>query len=293
MDSDKSKPTKLMGQAEITIPRLMRAPMMTIEMPLEGKGSGKKSSLIVYAVMKEHKEPKMLDYLKTWRLDLSVAIDFTASNIDDELHAMNEKNMYEKTIAEVGGVLEPYDTDRTWPVFGFGGKPPGSSTVSHCFPLTGNLQAPCVQGVEQTIGLYRSVLPNIKMSGPTYFGEILKTYRNWCAKCTDVYNVLLILTDGMIHDMKESKDILCELAKLPCSVIIVGIGEDSSVFDDMYELDGDKNPVKDSNGTPIVRDIVQFVEFHKCQAKGDLAAVVLQEVPKQFMEFMRINGVKP
>ena len=243
MDSDKNKPTKLMGEAEITIPKLMRAPMMTIEMPLEGKNSGKKSSLIVHSIMKENKEPKMPDYLKTWRLDLSVAIDFTASNLEDDLHVMSEKNMYEKTISEVGGVLEPYDNDRKWPVFGFGGKPPGSNTVSHCFPLTGNLQAPCVEGVEQTIGLYRQVLPNIKLSGPTKFGEILTTYRNWCAKCSNVYNVLLILTDGMIHDMSETKDILCELAKLPCSVIIVGIGEDSDVFDDMYELDGDKNPV--------------------------------------------------
>ena len=56
---------------------------------------------------------------------------------------------------------------------------------------------------------------------------------------------------------------MCELAKLPCSVIIVGIGEDYSDFGRMYELDGDENPVKDSNGKPIMRDIVQFVEFHK------------------------------
>lgn len=262
MDSDKNKPTKLMGQAEITIPKLMRAPNLTIEMPLEG--SGKNSKLIVHGVMKEQKAPKMLDFLKTWRLDLSVAIDFTASNLEEGLHEMGPNNMYEKSIAMVGSVLEPYDTDSHWPVFGFGGKPPGETSVNHCFPLTGNLQAPCVQGVEQTLGLYRSVMPNIKLSGPTKFAPILTTFRNWCAKCSNVYNVLLILTDGMINDMVETKNVLCELAKLPCSVIIVGIGSDPDVFEDMIELDGDTHPVKDSNGVPICRDIVQFVEFQKC-----------------------------
>jgi hypothetical protein len=38
------------------------------------------------------------------------------------------------------------------------------------------------------------------------------------------YNVLLLLTDGVIHDMPETKRILVELSSLPCSVIIVGVG---------------------------------------------------------------------
>ena len=51
------------------------------------------------------------------------------------------------------------------------------------------------------------------------------------------YHVLLILTDGAIHDMLETKDLVCELAKFPASLIIVGVGD--ADFTMMEELDGD------------------------------------------------------
>ena len=37
--------------------------------------------------------------------------------------------------------------------------------------------------------------------------------------------MILFLTDGSIHDMMETKDILVELSEYPLSVIIIGIGE--------------------------------------------------------------------
>ena len=62
-----------------------------------------------------------------------------------------------------------------------------------------------------------------------------------------VFPVLLIITDGIIHDMRETKDMICELAFLPCSVIIVGVG--NADFSEMVELDGDKDrPLKNSKG---------------------------------------------
>lgn len=41
----------------------------------------------------------------------------------------------------VGGTVVQYDYDKKIPVFGFGGIPKfmGTNTVSHCFPLNGNL----------------------------------------------------------------------------------------------------------------------------------------------------------
>ena len=45
------------------------------------------------------------------------------------------------------------------------------------------------------------------------------------------------MTDGAIHDMRQTKDMIFELSKLPCSVIIVGVG--NADFSMMDELDGD------------------------------------------------------
>ena len=38
------------------------------------------------------------------------------------------------------------------------------------------------------------------------------------------YMILMILTDGVIHDKEEVKDLLVKCGKLPLSIIIVGIG---------------------------------------------------------------------
>jgi hypothetical protein len=55
------------------------------------------------------------------------------------------------------------------------------------------------------------------------------------------YQVLLILTDGSIHDMQPVKDLIVKAAGLPCSIIIVGIG--NADFSMMEELDGDGEPL--------------------------------------------------
>lgn len=88
---------------------------------------------------------------------------------------MGPKNQYEAVITKVGNVLEPYDTDKAYPVFGFGGFPKymNATAVSHCFPLTGNIENPMVAGIQGVLGIYRATLPTIKLSGPTYFTPIL------------------------------------------------------------------------------------------------------------------------
>ena len=74
-----------------------------------------------------------------------------------------------------------------------------------------------------------------------------------------MYHTLLILTDGAIHDMRETRDLIVEASHLPLSIIIVGIG--NADFGMMEELDGDEIRLRNSKGEAAVRDIVQFVEF--------------------------------
>ena len=67
----------------------------------------------------------------------------------NSLHYMGAgANQYEQALMNVGCVVEPYDLDKSFPVFGFGGVPRhmGIGYVSHCFPLNGNPTNPEIAG---------------------------------------------------------------------------------------------------------------------------------------------------
>ena len=93
------------------------------------------------------------------------AIDYTASNGNpknpNSLHYQgNTPNQYEIAISNVGAILEPYDNDRSFPVFGFGGIPRhmGNNAVSHCFALNGDASNPNIVGIEGIVQQYKSSL---------------------------------------------------------------------------------------------------------------------------------------
>ena len=52
-----------------------------------------------------------------------------------------------------------------------------------------------------------------------------------------MYYILLILTDGIIHDMRQTIDAIIDSYKLPLSIIIIGVG--GANFKDMEILDAD------------------------------------------------------
>ena len=52
------------------------------------------------------------------------------------------------------------------------------------------------------------------------------------------YNIFLILTDGEIHDMDKTKELIVEASELPLSIIIIGVGNEK--FKMMKALDSDR-----------------------------------------------------
>jgi len=205
---------------------------------------------------------------------------------------MGPDNQYEGALRGVGSVLEPYDSDRSFPVFGFGGDYNNQGT-SHCFPINGNPASPEIVGIDNIVAMYQSSLPSIALSGPTYFAPLLQQFLSYVRSLgnSPVYNIMFILTDGAIFDMPRTKDLLVELSALPVSVIIIGVG--SANFSAMEELDGDGGVLRGNNGQPCERDIVQFVEFKQAQAQGNLSEQVLKEVPKQLCSHMERVSYKP
>ncbi|RXM31531.1 Copine-3 [Acipenser ruthenus] len=225
------------------------------------------------------KEYTFLDYIMGGcQINFTVGIDFTGSNGDprspESLHYISPQglNEYLMAIWSVGLVIQDYDSDKMFPAFGFGAQIPPSWQVSHEFPLNFNPANPFCAGIQGVVDAYRVCLPQVKLYGPTNFSPIINhvakfaseaAQQNSAAKAATQYFVLLIITDGVITDLDETRNAIVNASRLPMSVIIVGVG--GADFSAMEFLDGDDGTLRSPTGQPAIRDIVQFVPFRKFQ----------------------------
>ena len=228
------------------------------------------------------------------QFNLTIGIDFTGSNghYKDEgtLHYLsNNLNLYQSAIVECGKILAPYDADQVYPCYGFGAIVPGENSVSHCFPLSLSPNGdPNIHGIDNVLSTYCATVPRITFSGPTFFAPLLTeifTIISSLQGCGDMtYNIILLLTDGMINDIDDTIDVIVGASNLPVSLIIVGVGD--ADFSNMRELDCDNGFLEARNGTKSNRDIVQFVEYKEAGNNAKkLAEMVLEELPRQVEKY--------
>nr|XP_004649597.1 copine-5 isoform X2 [Jaculus jaculus] len=261
-------------------------------------------TLLSFAV---ESECTFLDYIKGGtQINFTVAIDFTASNGNPSqstsLHYMSpyQLNAYALALTAVGEIIQHYDSDKMFPALGFGAKLPPDGRVSHEFPLNGNQENPSCCGIDGILEAYHRSLRTVQLYGPTNFAPVVSHVARNAAAVQDgsQYSVLLIITDGVISDMAQTKEAIVNAAKLPMSIIIVGVGQ--AEFDAMVELDGDDVRIS-SRGKLAERDIVQFVPFrdyvdrtgNHVLSMARLARDVLAEIPDQLVSYMKAQGIRP
>ena len=74
--------------------------------------------------------------------------------------------------------------------------------------------------------------------------------------------------------------------------MVIGIG--NTDFSKMEQLDGDEIPLISRNGIKRQRDLVQFVPFYKFEGNEEkLAYEVLEEIPRQVIEYYTLNFIYP
>nr|CUU99091.1 hypothetical transcript [Hymenolepis microstoma]CUU99105.1 hypothetical transcript [Hymenolepis microstoma] len=122
--------------------------------------------------------------------------------------------------------------------------------------MNGHPENPFCQGIAGVMEAYRYALQTVTLHGPTNFAPIITQVANLAQQTDDgsQYYILLILTDGIICDMPQTKAAVVNASRLPISIIIVGIG--AADFSAMEELDGDEIRLT-SRGRIAERDIVQ------------------------------------
>nr|XP_020462616.1 copine-4 isoform X2 [Monopterus albus] len=238
------------------------------------------------------------------QIQFTVAIDFTASNGDPRnscsLHYIHpyQPNEYLKALVAVGEICQDYDSDKMFPAFGFGALIPPDFKVSHDFAVNFDEDNPECAGIQGVVEAYQNCLPKIQLYGPTNIAPIIQKVASSASeemhtKEAMEYFILLILTDGVITDMADTREAIVHASHLPMSVIIVGVG--NADFTDMQILDGDDGILRSPKGEPVLRDIVQFVPFKdfKHASPAALAKSVLAEVPNQVVDYYNAKGIKP
>mmetsp|Transcript_26750 Transcript_26750/g.35145 ORF Transcript_26750/g.35145 Transcript_26750/m.35145 type:complete len:588 (+) Transcript_26750:60-1823(+) len=297
----------LIGSCEASVDDLIRLSSCNQHLKILGQNRLQCGSLVLNKCVCKPKAT-FFDYVfgQGFEINAVVAIDFTASNGHPSnmksLHYLSPQgtmNQYAQAISGVGDVIQFYDTDKLYPVFGFGAKLGIGQPTSHLFAVNANEANPEVEGVDGILRCYHECLQRIELHGPTIFSPVISQAAAMAAStlttdpCSQKYYILLIITDGIINDMANTIDAIVEASTLPLSIIIVGVGE--ADFSAMEVLDGDDEPLISSNGVKISRDIVQFVPIKQFLNRGPhaLAKEVLEEVPNQLLSYMEVNNIPP
>lgn len=271
---------------------------------------GKDVGHLLVRSMRVEPQPSFLDYITGGcEISFSVAIDFTGSNRPptdpSSLHYLDRSgrpNQYQAAIQAVGQVLEYYDSDKIFPAFGFGGVPRGSPSTLHSFPLYDSHGSAELHGIAGVMEAYNLAISTTALSGPTLFTQIIGE-ASARAMSMDVgqrnqqYQVLLILTDGIVNDLDSTIRSIVHAADLPMSILIVGVGD--ADFSAMEALDGDKHRLS-YGGRTASRDIVQFVSLmEQTRGKSHVEGVeamsreLLAEIPGQLLSYFMSRNITP
>ncbi|XP_053401940.1 copine-8-like isoform X2 [Mercenaria mercenaria] len=311
-DSDGSH--DLIGEFSTNLKELAKAPASnTIYQVINPKKKAKKrnyknSGELMVMNCKVEIVPSFLDYLQGGvEMNFTVAIDFTASNGNpsqpNSLHYYDpyKQNQYASAIQAVGEIIQDYDSDKMFPVLGFGARLPDGS-VSHEFPCNFSPNNPYCAGIQGVLQAYYTSLKQVQLYGPTNFSPVINHVMRFASAKQDgsSYFVLLIITDGVITDMPQTIHSIVNASHLPMSIIIVGVG--NAEFDAMDVLDADGKRLGIDNRY-AERDIVQFVPFrdfmrgaygsNQSLMQAALAKSVLAEIPDQVIHYMKKKGIKP
>ena len=234
--------------------------------------------------------------------NLIFGIDLTKSNESqgrrtfngNSLHSLsNGQNPYEKSMDVMSRTLRNFDDDGIIPCFGFGCSNTNDRSV---------LDIGECQGLPQMLARYRTLIPHVKLAGPTSFGPIIRKAVDVVVADNNSYHILVIVADGAItrpssledHQVsqfeQDTMNAIVEASYHPLSIVMVGVGD--GPWAQMQEFD-DKLPDRQF-------DNFQFVAFDTIEQEARRAGKMdeldarfalhaLMEIPEQYTAILQLN----
>lgn len=216
---------------------------------------------------------------------LIIGIDFTASNEwqgrksynGNSLHTVTgsvisrSSNPYQRVIAILGEVLEPFTSGSDIHAFGFG----DIKTKDHSVFYLHRENRACAN-FNEVLKSYNQKTKSVQLSGPTSYAPLLSRAIQ-LVKSSNEYHILVIIADGQMPHEGPSVDAVVRASSFPLSIVMVGVGD--GPWTTMEEFD-DRLPAR-------TFDNFQFVNFSRVTHRSknpetSFALHALMEIPDQY-----------
>lgn len=230
-------------------------------------------------------------------------IDFTGSNgeassmlsmiIGPDQQKKKEAcaRVYSSAIQEIGSILDTYDSDGQFAVYGF--------KETQVFALNGE-ENPYVHGVQGMVNAFTSSLDTVSLSGKTYLAPLIMKAAEIAAQRpppghpNQKYVGLIILTDGSVKDKKDVVEAMATIANHAMSIIIVVVGEDPSGTN-IKEFE----TLKANCRVNTNRDMIQIIQLHAISELSQvaksftIARQMIKELPGQLVTYYTTLDIMP
>jgi hypothetical protein len=291
----------LLGKTTCTFTQLLNGSVS--KFMLHAAGQSKKEHTYV-ELLKFERVPKVPSYFEAikggMKLHFTIAIDFSAKNggpnDPSSLHFVhpNIQNPYAEALKDIAEAVCPYDSQNRVSLIGFGAKVPPAFELSQSFPLNGNNANPYVRGVDNILSTYRrssmNVLPYAPIDYSAIIHDVIKMAKVARKNNTNVYFVVIVLSNGYIKQIEDTKNVIVQASELPISVLFSGISNTAHPVGDgdHSRLTQFLDPaLKSTTNQPLRRQCTSFVEHEK--SEGNAATrELLSIVPMQITQWLML-----
>lgn len=223
------------------------------------------------------------------QLHFTLAIDFTTNNggpnDPTSLHYIHPHifNTYQETLKAIGPDIMKFDRLNRVSLLGFGAKLPPHFEFSDIFALNSNMNNSYVRGLDSVLQCYRNSAMSCLPYAPTNFSEIIhhtiKMAKASQKTSTNLYFVLIVLTNGSIKKIQDSVDSIVKASRLPISIVFVTVGNNSHPIASLLKGNTDtlkeltSPTLKSSSNLPLYRETTSLISAQHNSAEMTLAKI--------------------
>ena len=232
---------------------------------------------------------------------LVMHIDCTKSNLENgaasfggrSLHDVSPgapPNPYICVMRALSSVVTEFDDDGLIPLFGFGDRICGDTSVFDFSPAA----APV--GVDGVVAAYAAKIASVELAGPTSFAPSIRKTMDLVRDAAKrekgkapTFTIAVIIADGQVTAVRDTVRAIVDASRQPIAILCVGVGD--GPWDEMHTFDTHLPLATPAKPDGRLFDNFRFVEYNQVSrqsaergedAQEALALAALAEIPAAF-----------